>query len=93
MLHNLISGKKTDLHYKLQKSAHYCKQQTGEIKTNNEETCRITTNKSIPAYADSKVNALSTGRKIIIFKVHIDKTRLLVKQKVCTNNSLKRLSH
>lgn len=35
----------------------------------------------------------NSGRKIIIFKVHIDKTRLLVKQKVFTKYSLKRLSH
>lgn len=40
------------------KSAHYYKKQAGKIRTNKEETCWITTNKNIPAYADSKANTL-----------------------------------
>lgn len=60
---------------------------------NNEETCSITTSRSILAYANIKINAFRIVAENKYFKSsHIKKTRLLVKHKVFTECSLKRLS-
>lgn len=88
--------KKIDQHYKLQKSAYNCKDcivANNRKPKNNEETCRITPNRSILAYANIKINAFGIVAENKYFKTsHIKKPRLLVKHKVFTECSLKRLS-
>lgn len=70
--------KKIDLHYKLQKSAYNCKEHivmNNRKHKSNEETCSITTSRSILAYANIKINAFRIVAEKYFKSSHIKKNQ------------------